>query len=76
MGGERKGKGLEKGEEVELVMRVEDRYQRGQIRHSDLSREAALTQSSRTSLEITVAAMWAAQWSLFCTCYLYVHSNV
>jgi hypothetical protein len=39
---------------VELVMRVKDRYQRGQIRHRDLSREAARTQSSSTSLEIRV----------------------
>lgn len=54
MGGEQKGKGMEEGEEVELVMRVKDRYQQGQIRHRDLSREAARTQSSRTSLEITV----------------------
>jgi hypothetical protein len=45
---------VEEGEEVELVMRVKDRYQRGQIRHRDLSREAARTRSSRTSLEMTV----------------------
>lgn len=36
------------------MMRVKDRYQQGQIRHRDLSCEAARTQSSSTSLEISV----------------------
>jgi hypothetical protein len=44
-------------EKVELVMRVKDRYQRGQIRHRDLSREAARTQSSSTSLGVSMIRM-------------------
>jgi len=35
------------------VMRVKDRYRQGQIRHRDLSCEAARTQSSSTLLEIS-----------------------
>jgi hypothetical protein len=34
-------------------MRVKDRYRQEQIRHRDLSCEAARTQSSSTSLEIS-----------------------
>lgn len=35
------------------MMRVKDRYRQGQIRHRDLSCEAARKQSSSTSLEIS-----------------------
>jgi len=35
------------------VMRVKDRYRQGQIRHRDLSCEAARTQSSSRLLEIS-----------------------